>query len=375
MYKVYVCETVTGKNLGPLDVHVDQWTRELNGTDAATVSLYPGALTMKNRDWLRLITQGPRMTLVIEWNTAFSSAIVFAGPIWTRPWDGKKVVLNASGIRSILARRKALAWAPPYQTQVLPYVNMSLGSIAVSLVRDVALDGTKAGSSLPIVFPSIETDTDPTHVRNYNGYAVSTIDTLLSDLTNVINGPDIDFLPSWTDGSKQFLQYTMRVGTNEQPKIMTATQLTFDASAKKSSVKLLTSLEDASLMTTTDWALGSGDGTGVLMSVAQSSLATSNGWPLLEHETDYKTVDTQTTLDTHTAGDLAAFSAPTVQFGLTVDATKPPVFGSYTLGDNAFVRVANHVWIPDSPVAGYAMRIVKMSGDSSTTITMDVQNA
>jgi len=375
VYKTYVVETVTGLNLGPLDCRIGSWTRELNGTDAASVTVHPGALTVMNRDWIRLITQPPRMSLVIEWVDSFSSAIIFAGPIWARPWDGKNVQFNASGIRTLFNRRKALMWTLPYQNQVLSYSNMSLGSIAVSLVRDVAMAGSKAGASLPIVFPSTLVDSDPTHVRTYNGYALSNINQMLTELTNVANGPDIDFLPSWTDASKQYLQYTMRVGTNAQPKIMQAAPIAFDASAVQSSVKTLTMIEDAALMATTDWALGNGNGTGILTSMAQNTALTSAGWPLLEQETDYKTVADQPTLDAHTAGDLAAFSAPTVQFGMTVDSTKPPTLGPYTVGDNVLVRVANHVWIPDSPVAGYPMRLVKMSGDSSTTVSLDVQNA
>jgi hypothetical protein len=372
---------VTGRNLGPLDCKISNWSRELNGTDTATVTLFPSSrrgVNTANRDFIRLITQPPRMSLVIEWNTGPASAgsIMFAGPIWQRPMpDAKSVSITASGLRSMFTRRKALPWTVPYASQVLNYSNMSLGSIAVSLVQNVALDALKAGSSLPIVFPTVEVDTDVTHVRQYNGYALQNIDQLLSDLTNVVNGPDIDFTPSWTDASRSHLQYTMRVGTDEQPKIMSAGPISFDASAPKSAVKQLTYLDDASAMATTDWALGSGDSTTVLISKADTTTAVANGYPLLEQETDYLTVLDQPTLDAHTAGDVAAFSMPTAQFGLTVDITQPPTFGSYLLGDRVFVAVRNHWWIPDSPPQGYPMRLVKLSGDATTSATMDVQNA
>lgn len=379
-YTAYVCETVTGKNLGPLDCKIDAWSRELNGTDTATVSLYPsskGGLSVANRDWLRLITQGPRMSLVIEWNTGPASAgsIVFAGPIWQRSWDGKRTQITAQGVRSLFARRKALMWTLPYASQTVTYNNMTLGSIAVSLVQNVALAGAKAGSSLPIVFPTIIPDSDATHTRTYNGYSLTNIDRCLTELTNVINGPDIDFTPSWTSAARTQLQYTMRVGTTAQPKLMQAAPISFDASQPKSAVKLFTAVDDARSMATTEWALGAGQGIGTLVSVAQSTSLTSQGWPLLEQQTDYKTILDQITLDAHTAGDLATFTAPITQFGLTVDITQPPTFGSYLPGDNVFVAVRNHVWIPDSPPAGYPMRLVKLSGNSSTSAVMDVQYA
>lgn len=380
-YTCYVVETVTGRNLGPLDCKIDNWSRELNGTDTAQVTMYPsgtGGLSVANRDWVRLITTPAKMSLVIEWNSGPASAgsIMFAGPIWQRPMnDTKSVSFAASGIRSMFTRRKALMWTLPYASQVLSYSNMSLGSIAINLVQSVGLAGSKTGSSLPIVFPTVEVDTDATHVRTYNGYALSNIDQLLSDLTNVVNGPDIDFTPSWTDASRQHLQYTMRVGTDEQPKIMQGASISFDASQPKSAVKSLTMLEDASAMATTDWALGSGDSTTVLISMAQSTTAIGNGFPLMEAETDYLTVLDQPTLDAHTAGDLAAYAGAATQFGLSVDITQPPAWGSYLIGDTAFVAVRNHFWIPDSPPKGYAMRVVKLSGDATTTGTMDVQNA
>jgi hypothetical protein len=367
MFSASVCETISGKFISNLDCKINSWARELNGTDTATIQLSPGALTLATRDNLRNITTPWRMSLLIAWE----GIPIFYGPIITRQWDGKALKINAGGIKLLLARRKAHNWAQPYASQVISYTNKSLGSIAVSLVQDVACDPLKAGSSLPIVFPSSVVDTDPTHQRNYNGFENKDIESLIDDLTGVLNGPDVDFLPGWTDSSQTFMQYTMRVGTPTAPALIQSNQIMFDATQPQSSVRAVSYTEDASQLVTTEWASGSGTDTGILMSKSTSTTLTSLGWPLLEGEKDYKTVSDQATLDTYTAGDLATNQTPTVQWGLTIDATQPPMFGSYLLGDIARVRIANHLWIPDND--NYLMRIIGMSGDGSTSINLDVQ--
>jgi hypothetical protein len=372
-YTVYLCETVTGKNLGPLDSRVDSWHREINGTDTITVTLAPGALTTANRDWIRLTTTPARMSLVVEVAVDGSSVGIplAAGPIWTREWDGKTLKLNASGIRSLLNRRKIHSWATPYAAQVASYTGMSLGTIAKRLVSQ-ATDPNKGGSALPIVLPSDTSDADPTHTRNYNGYELKNVGDMLTELTGVINGPDIDFQPVWSDSNRTSINWQMRVGTPSQPKLFNTASVVFDASSPGSSVQQLTYVEDGSVMATSQWATASGQDVSTLMSFTTSTAMTSLGYPLLEQQQDYRTVSDQATLDTHTSGDLALHTNPTTQWTLSVNSTLPPVLGSFQLGDYARVRVANHLWIPDGD---YSMRIIAMDGDSSMTVNLGVQGA
>jgi len=365
VYTAFACETVTGKNLGPLDVTVTAFARELNGTDTATVVMSPGALTITNRDLVRLYTTPWRMSLVICWD----GVPMFAGPFVTRVWNATATTFNAVGIRNVFLKRKAHTWAMPFASQVLAYSSMSLASI----MRALAVVGmSHPGGGLPIVLPGTEVDGDPTHVRNYAGFELKNISDIWALLTGVNNGPDIDFLPSWTDASATFIRWTMRTGTMAQPKLFAPTQIVFDASQPQSSVSELSYAEDGSQLTTTQWAAGAGTDVGILMSQTSSATLTANGFPLLEEEIDYKTVTDQATLDTYTAGDLALHSVPIVQWTITVNALMPPVMSSFNIGDLARVRVANHIWIPDGD---YPMRVVGLSGDSSTKLKLKVQGA
>lgn len=367
MFTVFAFETVTGRVIGTIPCNIKSWARVLDGTDTASVVMLPGTLTVKSRDYYRLITTPMRSSLVIDWD----GVPITAGPILTREWTGTDLTLNITDARSIFSRRKAHTWATPYASQVITYSGISLGTIAVNLVK-LGISNLKLGASLPIVFPPDEADTDPTHVRTYNGYELIDIATELANLTNDLNGPDIDFLPQWTDSSRTYLQYQMRVGTLEQPALYSPQTVVFDGSQPRSSVENIDTIDDASLLGTTDWATGAGDTASMLMSMTQSTDLVSKGWPLLEQETDYKTVSDQAVLDSKTLADLAAHALPTEQWTMNVDATLAPVLGSYLLGDRARVRVKNDVWTPDDD---YQMRIIGMSGDSSTKIKLDVQNA
>jgi hypothetical protein len=367
MFKTSVFETVTGKFIANLDGNVSTWARELNGTDTATVQLTPGAITLATRGELRNVTEPWRMSLAVLWDDI---PIVY-GPIITRQWDGKGLKINVGSIKLLLARRKAHMWGIPYNTQTLTYTNLSLGSIAVALVRDVAEAVAKAGSGLPIVFPSDIVDLDPTHQRTYPGTENKDITSLLDDLSGVLNGPDIDFLAGWTDATHTYMQYTMRVGTPTAPMLIQPNQLVFDATQPDSAVKSVSYIEDGSQLATTQWAAGAGMDTGTVMSKATSLDLVTKGWPLLEGEKDYKTVENQATLDTYSAGDLATNQTPTVQWGMVIDAEMPPSFGTYQIGDIGRVRIKNHVWIPDND--NYLVRIIMMSGTGAATVTLGVQ--
>jgi hypothetical protein len=373
MYTVFAVETVTGRNIGQIPCVIQNWARELNGTDNAQVIMYPaegmGGLNVKTRDYFRLITTRVRSSLVIDWD----GLVVYAGPIWNREYNDKSgspgLTLSSTGITSILAKRKVHTWATPYATEEISYAGQSLGATAINLVQ-VATSNTKPGASLPFVLPTGETDTDPTVDQTYYGYSLTNVSDALAALTSSLNGPDIDFLPQWVDSSRQYLQYRMRVGTLEQPELFSPQSIAFDAAQPQASVQSIDEVEDSTLLATTQWGKGSGSDVDTLIAQAQSSQLVDDLWPLLEQETDYTSVLDLPTLQANVNADLAAQSGGTDQYTLYVDATRPPVLGSYLLGDQARVRFKGHVWVPDGETT---MRIIEIQGDNSNTVQLDMQ--
>lgn len=369
MYTVFACETVTGNMIGVLPCVIQNWADVMGGTATAEITLAPGALTMATRDNYRNLTTPWRMSVVIDWD----GVAVWAGPVIAREFDGSTVKISCQGFKAILNRRKVHNWATPLSNFTVTYTGMSLGQIAIQLVQ-LATSGSKPGSSLPVVIPTLtETDTDPTHVRTYNGAELKDTGTELDNLTKSLNGPDIHFLPQWVNSNRSQIQWVMRVGTLAQPVLSSAQAVTFDGSAPRSSVQKLTELEDGSNLVTTQWAKGAGNTTVTVMSKKSSSTLIGQGWPLVEGEIDYKTVSDQATLDAHAQADLTARQTAPKQWPFEVNAGLAPVLGSYLLGDNAYIRVKDHVWIPDSPPQGYPARIISIAGDNTPTVKLGVQ--
>lgn len=367
---VYAFETRTGKVIAPLDASVRSWRRELNGTDISTIIVAPGAVTVATKDWIRLITTPWRMSIAIAWD----GILIWAGPVVGRKWERTGLTVSASGVRALFSRRKVVRLLAAHQaTQNRTFTNFTLDGIAASMVSGAiasspGYDG--AGRPLPIITPAALAGAN---TRIYYGFDGKDIDSALADLTGVIGGPDIDFQPSWVDSSQAYVQWTMRTGTAATPGLTSPNALSWDASQPGSPVSDLSYNEDATLLATRDWAHGSGSDVDTLISTAADPSLIAAGYPLLESETDYTTVVDQATLDAHAQGDLAAQSTTNIAWTLSVAANQQPTLGTYLLGDTAFVRVADHPWIPDSPDEGYSMRIVAMSGDQSPTVKLDVQ--
>lgn len=369
MYTVFVAETVTGNVVGTIPCIIRNWQDVMGGMPTAQIDIYAGPLATRTRDDYRLWTTPKRSSLILDWD----GTAVWAGPILSRERNGQHVTVSAAGFKAILTGRKVHDWSTPYSAYVKTFTGQSLGQIACQLVQLATLN-TKTRATLPVVIPTLaETDTDPTHVRTYNGYELKDVATELDNLTKSLNGPDIHFQPQWVDSTRRQIQWVMRVGTLAQPVLASAATVSFDASAPESSVQNINTKEDGSVIATTEWAKGSGQPPTVLMSKKDNPDLTGKLWPLWESETDYLTTVDQATLDAHAQADLNYRAVATEQWTLDVNALQAPTLGSYLLGDNASIRVSGDFWIPDSPPGGYAKRIISISGDNTPIVKLGVQ--
>lgn len=367
-YTVFVCDTVTGLRRDALDCNLKSWARVLNAADDLQTQLNQGTLTKDTKAYYRDLTEPTKNSLVVDWD----GVPLAGGPIWNRPPTKGGVAVNASGLQKLFVKRKVANLSTPYANQVFTYTGVSLGTIAQRLVQ-LATDPGKPGATLPLTYPATEADSDASRQRTYYGYELNNVADMLVNLTGVIGGPDIDFVPEWVDGDRSAIRWRMRIGTMAAPKLTTVNSLAWDSSVPESAVKELGFGDDASQRADVAWSRGDGQDVSTLMARAASTKYTSQGYPLLEDEVDYSTVATQATLDAHAAGDLAAGLDPIVQYSMTVDALSDPRLGSYQLGDIASVVVRDHYWIPDSPPAGYGLRILGISGNASTDVTLTLQ--
>lgn len=147
--------------------------------------------------------------------------VLHAGPVLRRKWTPRSgLSVTVGGGWDLFAKRLVLnhaleaAWIDgevlldednPSPEWVLQFAGLSLGGIGAGLVREALKWG-------PLCID--EPDLEPgTAVRTYNGWDFARVSDRLSELTEVINGPQIDFRPYLrSDGYLRFEYQALAAG-------------------------------------------------------------------------------------------------------------------------------------------------------------------
>jgi hypothetical protein len=322
----------------------------------------------------------------------YGSVLKAAGPIWTRNygWAAGTMSLGAAGIWSmfdsrlvipVLAQPLALGAAQAATTTFPSSSNLSYGDMAAALVQQ-SLAGV--GGNLPIVLPPSQGRT-PGYTRTYPGYNLSWVGAMLKELTGVLNGPEIRFVPQYVPGDSTRIQWVMRVGTPTAPLLtQSGGDWIFDASVKKTMVSDYEYDEDATKMGTRAWEIGAGSQAGVLLSEADSTTLTSAGYPRMDVvDQSHSSVGDQSLLDSYAAQFLLQNNRPSVYMkvkvrndGSPADSTPTPGGGGPTLdqyfaGDNCQLIIGNDPVL--APGARHS-RIIQLDGNINpgveTTLTL-----
>lgn len=93
--------------------------------------------------------------------------------------------------------------------------------------------------------------------------------------------------------------------------------------------------EDGAIAANTLYVLGAGSNEGKLSATAQDVSKLTTGWPLLEDQANYSDITDQTVLNELATGQVLALSEPPPIIKIVVPAFVEPVFGTYSIGDDA----------------------------------------
>lgn len=342
------------------------WSRPLN--DAGTAN---GTLNLEDpdvRDTRPRYTTAPARTFwMIEWN----ETPVWGGIVWTHQYTrtpSRRLKLGAAGLWSLLDHRKAVAALTytdaPHNTADLAWSGISLGTQAKRLVQ-AAL--AHVGGELPIVLPD---DAPGSSVRNYPAYNLPWIGDLLSNLTAVEDGPDLEFTIERDPARESYVRWRMRVGNPllEQR----GDYWRFDDTVPDSPVTELAVKTDGSKMGTRAWVPGEGQERDMLLGLQEDPELVDAGYPLLEVEdTTHKTTSDPLTLDAHAWDLVARRSRPTEQWDVSVAADAPDAsLGQYAPGDAALLTVEGDGYIPDGE---HPVRIIGLSsGSNRSDVTLEL---
>jgi hypothetical protein len=347
----FLADLATGRYKMDLPVLSGRWQRLLNRPETIECTL-----DLRDPDVIallpRLSTAPARTVLAV----AKGDVVLAAGPIWARNYsvDDRELTLSAKGVWSYYDHRFILPVVaaslattsfsvtdPDNEGGMMPNPDLrtfltgwELGTIAKKLIQQ-AHEWT--GGVLPIVF---EDDRAGTHERSFEGPEFKNLGDVLRQLQDVDGGPDVRFLPRFTD-DRLSIEWLLQTGTEADPLLSGGSLHRWDASVHGSAVSNLQIRDDASALASLGWASGGKSADTSLVSRAYDPNLVDQGYPLFEElDSGHSTVSVQATLDAHAANVVGYGSAPTEVWSFDVEANSQPFLGAYFEGDFCEVDVA-----------------------------------
>lgn len=367
----HLVQTMTGVRGARLVLAGGSWSVPLNGIEDFTVTV--------GKDQLRGIDRARwsmwRSSVVVSYQGADGSLVPWvAGPITEPPAEtfGRDgvVTLTCRGIGALLERRVVLAGE--YGNDMLALARSkvtrtgrSLGSIAQDIV-ELSTD-RKLGGYLPIRYASPREHNASLNQRTYEGFNLANNGTWkrLTELSGVINGPDIAFRPEWANDSGTLMQWAMVHGTVAQPSIAQSWTMDLDTTSARSPVAAVSPTTDASGLASRVYWTGAGEGAGTLIRMVQDERRLRDHMPLLERVGSTSDSESPSLIQSHARAALAGAGEPILQMTIKIDgADQRAEIGRWRVGDQAHVTIGDD-WLTIPPSSG-PQRIIAAKGDWST---------
>lgn len=226
--------------------------------------------------------------------------VIHAGPVLRRKWTLKGgLSVTVGGGWDFFTKRLVLnhaldtAWVDgevlldednPSPEWVLQFAGLSLGGIGAGLVKEALKWGP-----LCVDDPALEPGT---HVRTYNGWDFTPTASRIEDLTNVINGPRVEFVPYIREDGHLRFRYEASQAGGTYHRLSTA----FEGHG----VSVEDVDEDGGSLATEVYALGGRAEDIVLAARHRESLLTAQGFPVMQEALkSYSSVSQLSTLRGH----------------------------------------------------------------------------
>jgi hypothetical protein len=255
--------------------------------------------------------------------------------------------------------------------------NVSLYTIAKRLLEN---EQSKSGGALPIVLPDAGWEVAGTAIRTYPGIEMGSTGQKQFDLTQVLGGPEIQYVPEFTSLSRSAIQHRVQIGKPRLGQLGYAHAWTYRQACLK-----LGFISDGGNMTDRDWDKGAGFERNVKTGFAENMQDVTAGSfqarPLLETAGQLHTSsENQTELDGYAAADVANgrtqlrdLKVEVSMNGDTGDGSSSPSpsFAAVNCGDTGVIFVSKHPRLPDG--AYYVRVLRKGPGSSFKTGSLIVQ--
>lgn len=387
-WAAYITDTMTGMVLSRVDMPAFSWTITVSdaslatlkqkGTGSGTVSGVQlpwsalDATTPAARD--ELLTPDRRAIVLCATNGDDLGMPILWGAIGQRTDTHTDTAFALSSVMTMLQDRYLIREGKygtgPHGTSTDTItINGSLRGIA-SQIGWLCTNG-KPGGQLPIDW---HYRGEPgQHTRTYDAWDVQNLQcsTLLTNISNVIGGPDLGFRPRWDDAH---IRLDFVAGSDTDPHIGQSivhrlTWSPWGGTIGDLSIDHLGAVHRV-------YASGSGTDKSQLCHLSQDlHMIDSRDAPYPLREAVYSDSDTDKLdlLTQHADGVLHANGKPLMQVkctmdtGTTVDGAQTSPLGSIWPGDAVELSVRGHAALPDGI---YTCRLMEISGDHTTKINL-----
>jgi hypothetical protein len=328
-YRYLLSDVLTNQVLAELDLTNVSFTQQLNAAGTLSASLLLSGTP--DRAAALTATIPGRTAIYVDRN----GIIVWGGIIWNRKYNStsQHITFTASEWESYFEHRRIAT--------TLTYVNQDPLVIARQLIT--------AAQSVPFgnVGVTVNGETSSALVtRIFYGYEQKTVLSAIQDLakagTTAVGTTGFDFtIKSAYDGSnvitRTLLLGSPRLGTAYSTTSSTVPVFEFPAG----NMVEYEFPEDGSVLANKVYVTGGGSNEGKLIYSASDNTKFSSGWPLLEAYSSYSDIIDANLIQQLANGQVAAVSYPPTVLKIVANPSTDPVFGSYSIGDDARVRIVD----------------------------------
>lgn len=381
MWNSYICDTISGLMITPIDLQRFSWHMSVSDSSLSTNTkrnIGEDGLSQISLPWASVPSNTPegrnsilypmKRSIVLMWD---DTPVIF-GTIGYRIDSEDCTDFSLLSIQDILSSRYLVrenVFGKSYggtTNNTISYNKMSLRGIAADIIRKCTRE--KPSGGLPI-----DTQYDGeagNHQRTYYGYNVSNnaADKLLNEMTNVQDGIEMRFVP-YKKGNNIRLRF--EAGTDSEHELVNSNAkrtLTWFSNGRGLIEELKVSNIGPSMRV---YGTGAGQDDSTLCHLAQdlSLCQTRDPWPLIESVVSDTSWDNIDLLRRHSEGTLESSKYPLCQIkgSVHVNDFEDQFMGMVWPGDLIDIDVRDHPSLPDGI---YTTRILRMEGDSTDKVSL-----
>jgi hypothetical protein len=381
MWNSYVCDTISGLMITPIDLQSFSWHMSVSDSSLSTNTkrnIGEDGLSQISLPWASVPSNTPegrnsilypmKRSIVLMWD---DTPVIF-GTIGYRIDSEDCTDFSILSIQDMLSSRYLVrenVFGKSYggtTNDTISYKNMSLRGIAADIIRKCTRE--KPSGVLPI-----DTQYDGetgNHQRTYYGYNVSNnaADKLLNEITNVQDGIEMRFVP-YKKGNNIRLRF--EAGTDSEHELVNSNAkrtLTWFSNGRGLIEELKVSNIGPSMRV---YGTGAGQDDSTLCHLAQdlSLCQTRDPWPIVESVVSDTSWDNIDLLRRHSEGTLESSKYPLCQIkgSVHINDFEDQFMGMVWPGDLIDIDIRDHPSLPDGI---YTTRILRMEGDSTDKVSL-----